>query len=240
VKFQQHCIGMCSLIFAAAAVAQVLEGTPRAPTAAEIAEHVSGKTLEARSLDGTPFRWEYRANGTVFFAPNYRNGRTGTWDTEEGRLCTQMPGEDRRCRNVRLVGENLQIERIASGTEPAWTDLRSVAKVRASDLAGSWVVSWSLRNGRPASATLDVIGTTGLWKYYARDPAYTPSHYQSACEKAVHRAVLDLDTTPPQIRVLESESPGCGDSTLLIEEFSDGAVRGSWLVAKSKVSMRRR
>lgn len=72
------------------------------PTAAELTERLSGKVFRVELKNGMTWRLQFMANG-YFFVDTSAGGRlSGTWRTEDGRVCSHIPDRDPSCGDARL------------------------------------------------------------------------------------------------------------------------------------------
>lgn len=102
------------LIAACAATAPPAKEFPtgaRAPSAAELTTLLRGKSLTFVAGNGSTVRTDFAATGnglTAFFS-----GRsdTGTWRTEDGRVCFEFKVIPSACNDARLVGPDLYLKR---------------------------------------------------------------------------------------------------------------------------------
>lgn len=106
------------LLAACAATAPVPQDFPagaRAPSAAELTALLRGKTFDVVDANGSTIRTQYAADahGVVIWF----SGRSdsGTWRTEDGRVCHEFKQFPSTCSDYRLVGQDLYLKR-GSGT----------------------------------------------------------------------------------------------------------------------------
>lgn len=81
------------------------------PGAADIKAYLEDKVFDVAIADGTRWRLEYKSNGYFFVDTSTGFRNSGTWQTEDGRLCGQLKGRDRSCNDVRLHQDLLHLKR---------------------------------------------------------------------------------------------------------------------------------
>ena len=82
------------------------------PKAADIKKYLDDKVFGVKLSDGNSWRLQYNANEYIFVNTSQGAKVSGQWDTENGRLCTQMQGEKRGCNDVRFFHDTLHLKRI--------------------------------------------------------------------------------------------------------------------------------
>jgi len=82
------------------------------PAADALKQKMAGKKYVVKLPTGTTWRLQFNSNGYYFLnvTPSGFNG-SGTWRTEDGRLCTQLRGEPMACNEVRERGEVVVLKR---------------------------------------------------------------------------------------------------------------------------------
>ncbi|MFG5779106.1 hypothetical protein ACFIQF_18730 [Comamonas sp. J-3] len=82
----------------------------RTPTAAELQAVLTGKSFSFSTPRGN-VRSDYAAqgNGLTIFFPG--GSDTGTWRTEDGRVCMDLRKQGAVCNDIRLVGSELYQKR---------------------------------------------------------------------------------------------------------------------------------
>jgi hypothetical protein len=83
--------------------------SPGPLTAEQVGAQVAGKKFYIQTPNGSTANVEYGTNG-VYYARVMGLGASGKWAAEPGRLCTEMFGK-KECRDVRLLGDELQLFR---------------------------------------------------------------------------------------------------------------------------------
>jgi hypothetical protein len=88
----------------------------QAPNAAQLAEQLGGKLYTAKLFDGVTWRMEYQASGYVFVNLSTGPRDSGTWRTEDGRVCIEFRGPfPSGCTEYRLSGNTLYLKRSSTG-----------------------------------------------------------------------------------------------------------------------------
>ena len=84
----------------------------RAPTANELTTVLRGKSYEAPLPNGGTIRTDYAAdsNGIAVYVAGRSD--SGTWRTEDGRICFQLKTLPSNCNEVRLVGSDFYMKRV--------------------------------------------------------------------------------------------------------------------------------
>jgi hypothetical protein len=78
-------------------------------------ERLSGKVFSVKLADGNGWRLEYKANGYAFVDTSTGFRDTGTWRTEDSRLCSEFHKSPAGCSEVRLAGDLLLVKRVSTG-----------------------------------------------------------------------------------------------------------------------------
>jgi hypothetical protein len=93
------------------AQAQTFPEGATTPDAAEVKRRLDDRVFKAQLADGTSWRLQYAARGH-FFVDTSTGGRgKGEWRAEDGKLCSQPPGRNWGCNEVRLVNDVLYLKR---------------------------------------------------------------------------------------------------------------------------------
>ncbi len=109
-----------TLLASAAVLAGCASGPPptanfppgaRAPAAAEITSLLRGKSFSMNSPTAGTIRSDYAAEANSVTA--YFGGRSdsGTWRTEDGRVCYEFKTIPSACNDLRMVGADLYFKR---------------------------------------------------------------------------------------------------------------------------------
>lgn len=97
-----------------AAVASQAQGFPEGatvPSADELKKRLGGSVFSVKLADGTTWRLEFKSNGYFFVDTSAGVKGSGEWAAEDGRLCSQMRGRERRCNDVRVHQDILHLHR---------------------------------------------------------------------------------------------------------------------------------
>ena len=84
----------------------------RAPSAAEAAGLLRGKSFNLTNPNGSSIRVDHAADASGGVAI-YFSGRSdsGTWRTEDGRVCSELKTVPSACNDMRLAGKDIYIKR---------------------------------------------------------------------------------------------------------------------------------
>ncbi len=100
-----------ALLLAGAAARGFPEGAS-APTAADLKQHVVGKVFDVKIADGTTWRLEYKDSGYFWVNTSTGFADSGTWDAQDGKLCTERKrGNGRSCNDVRIKDGQMHLKR---------------------------------------------------------------------------------------------------------------------------------
>lgn len=85
------------------------------PDAKAIQEHLAGNVFSLRLASGMTVRLEYNRNGYFFF--NSSNGAPdkGTWQAQDGKLCSERSRAAQACSDVRLQGSTMLVKLASTG-----------------------------------------------------------------------------------------------------------------------------
>jgi hypothetical protein len=93
------------------ALAQAFPEGGTIPDAAEVKRRLDDRVFSVRLADGISWRLQYAARGH-FFVDTSTGGRgKGEWRAEDGKLCSQPPGRNWGCNDVRLINDVLHLKR---------------------------------------------------------------------------------------------------------------------------------
>lgn len=81
------------------------------PNAAQIQQHLEGKVFNVKLANGLSWRLEYNTRGNVFVDVSNGFRGKGDWTAEDGKVCSQMAGNNRTCNEVRLHEGVMQLRR---------------------------------------------------------------------------------------------------------------------------------
>ena len=81
------------------------------PDAAEVKRRLDDRVYRAQLADGTSWRLQYAARGHFFVDTSNGFRGKGEWRAEDGKLCSQPPGRNWGCNEVRLVNDVLHLKR---------------------------------------------------------------------------------------------------------------------------------
>ena len=109
------------LLAAAAVLAACASGPPpatdfppgaRAPATGEITSLLRGKSFNLANPNGSSIRVDHAADASGGVAI-YFSGRSdsGTWRTEDGRVCYELKTVPSACNDMRLAGKDIYIKR---------------------------------------------------------------------------------------------------------------------------------
>lgn len=84
------------------------------PAAAELAGLLANKVWHAQFANGQKVRYQFRGD-YVYIDLSPGASDTGSWRTEDGRLCAEMRRFPSGCSDTRLVGGNIVIRRVVNG-----------------------------------------------------------------------------------------------------------------------------
>ncbi|MEO5698417.1 MAG: hypothetical protein ABIQ60_14925 [Burkholderiaceae bacterium] len=84
-------------------------------SASELRDALSGKVYRARIANGDTWRLEYKPNGYYFVDVSNGYRASGTWYTEDGKLCGERRDAPMACSEMRRAGDVLYMKRASSG-----------------------------------------------------------------------------------------------------------------------------
>ncbi len=103
-----------SILLLAGAAAQASPDGVSTLTAAEIQKHVAGKVFDVKIADGTSWRLEYKDNGYFWVNTSSGFSDSGTWQAQEGQICSERKrGNGRDCNDVRIKDGLLHMKRLS-------------------------------------------------------------------------------------------------------------------------------
>jgi hypothetical protein len=103
-----------ALLLALAGAPALAQGFPEGatvPAAADLKKHLDGRVFDVKIADGSSWRLEYNARGHYFVNVSTGFNGTGSWRTEEGKLCTHPRGSNETCNDVRMHSGLLHLKR---------------------------------------------------------------------------------------------------------------------------------
>jgi hypothetical protein len=83
------------------------------PTAADLKSRLSDKVFTVALADGSSWRLEFKTNGYYFVNTSAGFSDSGTWRTEDGKLCVAPRQTSPACNDARLVNGELQFKRLS-------------------------------------------------------------------------------------------------------------------------------
>ena len=101
---------LLALFTAATPALAFIDGAP-APDAAELKRRLDDRGYNVQLANGLSWKLTYQANGYFFVDVSNGARAKGTWKTEDGRICTQLQGNNASCNDVRLVNDVLHLKR---------------------------------------------------------------------------------------------------------------------------------
>jgi hypothetical protein len=105
-------VAFISASWAAAVAAQTfVEGTP--PSSAELKSLLTDKVFTVALADGSSWRLDFKSNGYYFVDTSTGFSDSGTWRTEDGKLCVAPRKTAAACNESRLVKGELQFKRLS-------------------------------------------------------------------------------------------------------------------------------
>lgn len=84
------------------------EAVPLSPAALQ--EALAGKVYTVKLVDGTRWRWQFKADGSFYLNVGSFNG-SGKWSTKESALCSEGRDIPASCNEVRQLGGDLLLKR---------------------------------------------------------------------------------------------------------------------------------
>ena len=82
------------------------------PAADALKQRMAGKVYRVKLPTGTSWRLQFQSNGYYFLNVTPSGfSSSGTWRTEDGRLCTQLRGDPMTCNEVRERGDVVVLKR---------------------------------------------------------------------------------------------------------------------------------
>ena len=82
--------------------------TAQTPTAAELGNHLGGKVFKDKTAAGQGWRLDFRASGHMFADISTGARDSGTWRSEDGKVCFEYRGRfPSGCAEVRIAPQAL-------------------------------------------------------------------------------------------------------------------------------------
>ena len=82
--------------------------TAQTPSAAELSTHLGGNVFKGKTAAGQGWRLDFRASGHVFADTSTGARDSGTWRSEDGKVCLEYRGHfPSGCGEVRIAPQTL-------------------------------------------------------------------------------------------------------------------------------------